>query len=191
MLEIAVALLVVSIVVPLILRGRTKTPVEPPAAVAAPELDPVYLEMRALALSGDRADLELDTALEGATVWGVVMETGDVEGITTLVAWADGRANLHFSGGGGVTGVVGHQSLRAAAIVFTRAASHHLPDLQPAPAVPFPDVGRVRFYALTDAGIHTAEAAAHDLDEQRHELAPLFHAGHRVITQLRLASETS
>lgn len=189
MLEFAIALLVLSVMIPLILRGRARAPVGPPREIAPAEHDPIYLELRALALAGDRADLKLEAPPPGEPVWSLIMEFADGEGVTTLVALSDGRADLCFSGGGGVVGVAGHRALRAAAIVFLRAANHHFADLQPAPAIPFPDAGRVRFYALTDTGIHTAEGAALEMEEQRHELAPLFHAGHRVISQLRLASE--
>ena len=38
-------------------------------------------------------------------------------------------------------------------------------------------------------GVVTAEADKNDLEEEKHELSPLFYAGHEVITQLRQIAE--
>ena len=46
------------------------------------------------------------------------------------------------------------------------------------------------FYVLTDSGILTDNALEDDLGYNRHPLSALFHAGHEVITQLRLMSES-
>jgi hypothetical protein len=55
--------------------------------------------------------------------------------------------------------------------------------------ISLPELGRARFYVLTAMGIFTAEASERDLGEGRSELSPLFHAGHRVITELRLVTQ--
>ena len=47
----------------------------------------------------------------------------------------------------------------------------------------------MRFYVRTFQATLTAEANEQDLGQNRHKLSPLFHAGHAVITQMRLVSE--
>ena len=61
--------------------------------------------------------------------------------------------------------------------------------MQPTADYPVPDVGHTVFYVLSDSGILTAAAPTDDLGHGRHPLAPLFHAGHGVLTQLRLVTE--
>ena len=43
--------------------------------------------------------------------------------------------------------------------------------------------------ALTYTGQTAGEATEDDLGQGRHPLSPVFHAGHRVITELRLIDE--
>jgi hypothetical protein len=118
-------------------------------------------------------------------VWGVLMETGYSEAVATLVVLADGTTSLYFSNGGGVIGAGTHDAVRVAGECFLSKAEEHVADLPTVSATPLPDVGRVRFYVRTFTGILGAEADQEDLGEGRHELSPLFHAGHAVITAVR------
>ena len=52
-----------------------------------------------------------------------------------------------------------------------------------------PSDGMTQFVAVTPEGVRGAVAAEEDLGEGRHELSPLFHAGHDVITQIRLEAD--
>jgi hypothetical protein len=54
---------------------------------------------------------------------------------------------------------------------------------------PIPEPAHTVFYVLTDSGILTGGALENDLGHGRHALSPLFHAGHEVISQLRLISD--
>jgi len=118
-------------------------------------------------------------------VWGVLMETGYSEAVATLVVLGDGTTSLYFSNGGGVIGAGTHDAVRVASESFLSKAEEHVADLAAVSATPLPDVGRVRFYVRTFTGILGAEAGQEDLGEGRHELSPLFHAGHAVITAVR------
>ena len=52
-----------------------------------------------------------------------------------------------------------------------------------------PSEGLTQFVAVTPDGLRAAAAAEDDFGEERHGLSPLFHAGHDVITQIRLKSD--
>jgi hypothetical protein len=117
------------------------------------------------------------------------METGHHQAVSSLVVFADGTTSLYFSHGGGILGAGEHQQVRAASASFLKTAESLLSHLLAAQETPTPNVGRVRFYVHAVDGLFTAEAGEQDLGEERHVLSPLFHAGHGVITQIRLISE--
>ena len=49
-----------------------------------------------------------------------------------------------------------------------------------------PNLGLTQFVAVTPDGLRGVVAPEKELGEGRHALSPLFHAGHDVITQIRL-----
>ncbi len=114
------------------------------------------------------------------------MEIGYLEGTATVLSLSDGSASLYFSGGGGVIGGIGHESVRQAATTFVRTAGEYQAGMNATKIFPLPRAGRTVFYLLTDSGVFTADAAENDLGEERHTLSPLFYAGQDVITQLRI-----
>jgi hypothetical protein len=150
---------------------------------------PIYADLRTQALTGSRAAFGLDATSPDAPAWGVLMETGFPEGTATLVSMSDGSASLYFSGGGGVIGGSGHESVRRVAAAFVRLAGTQQAGMIATKAFPLPRTGRTVFYVLTDSGVFSADADENDLGEQRHTLSPLFYAGQEVITQLRLVAD--
>jgi hypothetical protein len=141
-----------------------------------------YQSLREQALHGTREALGLPA---GKPAWGVLMETSFPEGTATLVCMSDGSTSLYMSRGGGIIGGGGHAGVRRAAVAFVTEASKHLEDTVTARSFPLPLEGRTVFYFLTDDGVRSADALEDDLGENRHALSPLFHRGHRVITELR------
>ena len=117
------------------------------------------------------------------------METGHGPVTATLFALADGTTSLYLSNGGGVIGGQGHETVRTANASFINQANHSLEHLKPTDMFPIPEPAHTVFYVLTDSGILTGGALENDLGYDRHPLSPLFHAGHELITQLRLVSE--
>ena len=116
------------------------------------------------------------------------METAYPEAVASLAVFAEGGTSLYFSSGGGVIGAGEHDSVRATHGPFFAEAEAKLGAFTKAKETPMPAEGRVRFYIRTYGGTLTAEAAEQDLGEMRHELSPLFHAGHAVIAAVREAS---
>jgi hypothetical protein len=125
-----------------------------------------------------------------APVWGILMETGYSEATATLLALGDGTTSLYFSSGGGVIGGHAHPSVRQANVELLETANQYYQRLEPTESFPLPAEGHVHFYVLTDSGVLGGTGFEDDLGFGRHPLSSLFYAGHRVITELRLVSES-
>src|ERR1017187_220838 len=152
----------------------------------------IYLGLRQQALSSSGISLGFPMPPPDAPAWGLLMETGYPNGTATLLSMADGSASLYTSSGGGIIGGHAHETVRGAAKTFVQlAGSLHNIMSRAVDEFPLPKKGKTIFYIFTDTGILTAEAVEDDLGNGRHPLSPLFHAGHAVITELRLISEPS
>ncbi len=114
------------------------------------------------------------------------METGYDVATATLFALIDGTTSLYFSNGGGMLGGQGHEAVSKANAAFINEANRSLQHLKRCEAFPLPEAGYTIFYVLTDSGVVTGGAPY-----GRHPLSTLFHAGHEVISQLRLISEAA
>ena len=190
MLKLALIIVGLCIVAGVVFLLRTRPPSSsaPQRTANAKANAPIYSDLRTQALIGSRSAFGLNTTPADAPAWGVLMETGFPEGTATLVSMLDGSASLYFSGGGGVIGGSGHESVRRVATAFVRLAGQQQACMAVTRTFPLPRDGRTVFYVLTDSGVFSAEADESALGEQRHALSPLFYAGQDVITQLRLAS---
>ncbi len=145
-------------------------------------------ELRELALTRAATDLGLSPGPEYPHVFGIVMETAYPEAVASLVVFAEGSTSLYFSNGGGVIGAGEHASVRATLGAFFAETEAHLRAFAPAQSTPLPALGRVRFYIRTFEGTLTAEADEQALGNMQHELSPVFHRGHAVISAVREAS---
>ena len=148
-----------------------------------------YRGLRRLALRLKPAEAGLQPTPDLPRAFGVMMETGYPEGCATLVALADGTASLYLSSGGGMIGGGEHEQVARRAKRFVEAAEASLDSMPRASTAPLPSVGQVVLRALTYDGHHAVEASEDDLGYERHELSPLFFAGHEVITSLRRIDE--
>ncbi|MEP6819662.1 MAG: hypothetical protein ABJA18_09020 [bacterium] len=149
----------------------------------------VYSGLRQQALSANRTDVGIAAPSPEAPAWGILMETGYDAVTVTLVALSDGTTSLYFSNGGGVIGGHDHEAVRHANGAFLIQANDSLSHLMPCETFPIPEAAQTIFYVLTDSGILKGGAPENDLGNGRHPLSTLFHAGHEVISQLRLISE--
>jgi hypothetical protein len=147
-------------------------------------------ELRAMALGTKPSDLGLPAADFAKKPWGLLMETGmDGGAVYSLVVLADGSTSLYFSNGGGVVGSGSHESVRAASKAMLEVAARHQSGLKPTLATPQPKPGMVQFYVLTQQGTLAYSAEEHSLGNNKDSHSELFHAGHAVIAQVRLAQE--
>jgi hypothetical protein len=149
----------------------------------------MFLGLRGQLLGVDPAELGLSPSQRLPRVWAVLMEMGSDTGTASLVAVADGTTSLYLSTGGGVIGAGEHQAVRRASEAFLEAAEAHLDRLQAISEAPLPKTGAIRFHARTFDSLQSAEVEEGDLVAGRSELTPLFHAGHEVLTQLRLIDQ--
>ncbi len=158
----------------------------PPAAG-----EQVYQGLRAQILGLDPAEAGLGQGPERPVLWGAVMDMGYPRGTATLVALADGTTSLYTSSGGGIIGGGFHQAVASATRSFLAELEQHLPGLQPDLDPVLPAEGQVIIRALTYSGRLAAQAPEDDLGHGRHPLSPVFHAAHRVITELKLIDESA
>ena len=82
-----------------------------------------------------------------------------------------------------------HESANKAAKAFVARAKDFVPQMNVTAVYPLPMEGNVRFFVITTSGIFSVEAKENDLGYNKNPLSPLFHEGHKVITELRLISQ--
>lgn len=145
------------------------------------------LRDQALALASDRAllaRLPVDRRIIA-----MLMETGFEHAAYSLVATLDGGVSLYFSSGGAIIGAGERERPRTAAAEFLDCAERFLVHASPVGETPWPAAGHVIFYFVTAQGVRRYTAPERELGEQRDLLAPLFHAGHAVIAEIRALQE--
>jgi hypothetical protein len=162
---------------------------EPQARQKAPEPVEVYKGLREQFLKFTLEELGPEKPPTDSKAYGVLMELGYDSGLASIISLSTGDASLYTGTGGGVIGGGGHETVKSAALAFVTAAGRHLPRMISTKEFPYAEIGRVRFYVLTSEGIFTVEAGSDEMKDRKHELYPLFRAGHEVITQLRLTTE--
>ena len=149
----------------------------------------IYLDLREKALRVEPGDIGLRPSAELPRVYGVMMETGYPEGCATLFALADGTASLYLSPGGGFIGGGERPQIAEASRAFVKAAEAQLDAVPASRRERLPPNGWVVLRVLTYDGARAIEAREDDLGYDRHELSPLFHAGHEVIARIRRVDE--
>ena len=122
-------------------------------------------------------------------VWGILMETGYPEAVVTLVALADGTVSIYFSNGGGIIGLGPHLGAQNAGKAFLAFAQQYSKHGTATKKYPLPKPSHTRFYFLTGSGAMTVEAKEDDLGHGRHQLSPLFHKGHELISEIHAVDE--
>jgi hypothetical protein len=114
-----------------------------------------------------------------------MMEVSFPTGSITLISLRDGTASFYTRTGG----IMGGFSAQKEAKRFVVEAEKHLASMKPEKSFPYPEVGRMKFYALTSGGVYTAETDEQEVVNGRHALSPLFIAGNDVLSALRIANE--
>jgi len=150
----------------------------------------VYSGLRQQALTRRSSEIGIVPASD-TEAWGVLMEW-EYKGINlTLLTLADGTTSLYISNGGGVIGGQSHETVRRASAALLAEVNSQLAHLRKCETFPPPEVDHTIFYVLTDAGMLCGGGLSDDLGYNRHVLSAAFHAGHELLTQLRLVSEAA
>lgn len=148
----------------------------------------MYRDLRDLALTVDPAQYELPE-VGTPRLYGAVMELGWEEATATVVGLSDGTTSLYATSGFGIIGGGAHLSVREASAAWLVLMSEMVGELQPAADVEPPATSDVQFIALTYHGHRVGQASELSLQRAQSELSPLYVAGQRVITELRLVDE--
>jgi hypothetical protein len=160
--------------------GRKRGGDEPGSAA-----DDAYLGLRRLALNVTAASLG-SACTPGAPVVALLMESRYDRAVATLVGIADGTTSLYFSNGGGVIGAGSRRDVAEATHRWLELCGGLLEHFWAVDDPPLPPEDVTQFVAVTSGGRLSALASKDDLGQRRHPLAPLYYAGHQVITQIRL-----
>jgi hypothetical protein len=155
------------------------------------EVAEIYSDLRNQVLTLDPNAIKIRHAEAFPNVWGVVMETGYAQAVSTLIALGDGTVSLYFSNGGGIIGVGQHEQPRLAAIELFQLAQGFVEEMNTTTEFSLPRQSHTRFYLLTFAGVLSVEEKEDTLGSGRHALSPLFFQAHELITQARIADETA
>lgn len=151
--------------------------------MAKPQADPaIYLELRKQALAIRLPNLAPDA------LHAIVMDWPVSNGMTTVLAAADGTASIYLSSGGGFIG--GSQSIpsiKAAALHAIRIAQHDHGDARPTietqlPTSPF----AVFFYFIYESGLLLSRANEKTLRDGTSDMKSLGIAMQQIITEYRL-----
>ena len=142
----------------------------------------VGLRQQLLGLTPD----QLGEAAAEAPILALLMDTASPEAVATLVAVVDGSTSLYFSNGGGFIGAGTHPAVAEASRRWLETGRELLPELSTIADRALPARGMTQFVAVTRDGLRGAAGVGEELGAGRHELSPLFDAGHDVITQIRL-----
>jgi hypothetical protein len=172
--------------------NKPQSPAKPAEAASANTSGDAQTSPEARAMKGLRDRLLTSSAKEvglsgedaKAKVWGVLMEVALPSGVATLVSVRDGTASLYTSTGGGV---LGGYSAKKEAVRFVAEGEKHLGKMKPVKSFPYPEVGHIKFYLLTQDGVNATEVDEKEVQSPEHPLFPLFAAGNDVLTALRTA----
>ena len=120
----------------------------------------------------------------GDKPFGVIIEWGGPQGVSTLMAYANGGASLLHEDGSGIVGRQNHVHVvkQAKRLVASAAGLAPLPSPTDAPSPPAP--GSVRFYFLTQPLLSSAEVASGDLLSGASPLSPLMDVADELISEL-------
>lgn len=140
--------------------------------------DPMYVKMREEAFHWDAQ------APQGA-LRGVIMETGYDRGVVTFAAMSDSSISIYFSWGGGMIGAGSHDRPAAAARNLAIGVARNIELFRKAPDTKTPRVGETKFFVLVDKEVLGASAKEQELQSGKHKLAPVFHAAHAVMNEVR------
>jgi len=148
-----------------------------------------YMGLRSLVLDATRDNFGLSPGASATQPFAVVIDWGDAQGATTIVAIADGSASVYRSNGAAsIGGGRSHQSIRNAALKTVELAAATQPAMHATKQYPLAARGQVDFYVVTDAGVFTASASQVDLESNRSPLSPLAASSKNIISEYQHVS---
>ncbi|HVT64712.1 MAG TPA: hypothetical protein VHD81_06140 [Mycobacteriales bacterium] len=159
-------------------RDRTKSDASDPREL--------YDGLRGEILDLDPASASLHPTPELPRVWGALLETGYGNEVATLVSLGDGTTSLYTTSGFVIIGGGAHLQVVSATQQFLAAVEDSLDSFEPDPGTDLPSDAETIIRALTYDGRKSVRAPEEEFGYGRHPLAPIFHAGEAVISELRV-----
>ena len=145
--------------------------------------------LRQMMLTSPPAKSGVQPSSEFPRVYGILMDWPIGDQIATVFSTSTGAASLYTTSTFGIIGGEGHESVRAAAIKFTRAADRHFEASTPTTDYPYPAANRVRFYLLTFDGVRVIDTDSISIENGSSKYVDLFGLGQSVLTELRQVRE--
>lgn len=144
-----------------------------------------FNNLRSQVLTLKPADIGITPTKFKNETWGILMETGYPEGVSSLVVLADGTTSIYLSSGRGYIGYGNqYEVVRVASNKFLLAANKFLNTTKPTHLFPLPSNGYVNFYFLTFHGVRKYSAKEIKLGKGKDSLSSLFHKGHAVVAEI-------
>ena len=122
-------------------------------------------------------------------VYAVLMDWPIGEHTATILASSTGAGSLYTTSTFGIIGGESHETVRKAAMHFTREANRLFDAATPTKEFPYPAAGHVRFYLLTFEGVRVLETDLASIENGTSRYIEFFGLGQAVLTQLRQISE--
>ena len=140
-----------------------------------------YENLRTVAIQVTPAQLKLAIPDDETLVYGLVMDChiGDV--IVTLTAYITGAANMYFSNGGNKIGGGKTPAVGEVAVEFVTAAQSYVYRAIRVTATELCEGGCVRFYLLTNKGIHAAQEQLRYIEDGTSPWVSIFEKGNELI----------
>jgi hypothetical protein len=184
-----VAVVVAAIAYWATLRARARVPGIVPTE--QPKVNPADAgrELRAMMLTMSPKKMGVVPTKEFPRVFGLLMDWPITRNTATVFSASDGNASLYTTSTFGVIGGIGHDSVRAAAKAFVRAADRYVDAAAPTTDYPYPAADRVRFYFLTFNGVRFIDTDLASMNTRTSKYLELFALGQAVLTELRLVTE--
>ncbi|CAB4686531.1 MAG: hypothetical protein F2663_01935 [Actinobacteria bacterium] len=155
--------------------------------MSEPTLAPIYVALRAEALSWGPKEIKAPPVVEDGEVLGVVMDIGYDEAVVTVVGLAEGTTSIYASTGAAKIGMGAHQHVATTSKAWIAVAE--AAPVNASEATELPVAGAVQFTLLTTGAKRSATADEAALQAGNHPLSDLYTAGQDVIGAIRAVDE--
>lgn len=123
-------------------------------------------------------------------VMAVVMDWPLDGQVVTVLASSEGDASVYTTGTFGMTGGIGHETVRKAAVAFVASAQKHVAMTSPASDLGYPSRREIRFYFVMPRSTRVVTLPEDELQKPGSPASELFAHGQRVLTELRVVTES-
>jgi hypothetical protein len=146
-------------------------------------------EMRTKLVTTSPSELGFQSDEEFPHLYGAMLEFRLDELTATVYGLKDGSASVYTTGGFGVLGGIGHDSVRQAARQFVTVASKYRDRGEATATFPYPADGKAQFYFLTYDGPTLCVVDEDAVMSGQDQMREVYAAGQDLLTQLRLVQQ--